>query len=179
MTILNATDLGRDWVRTKFRASVRVSKPSRSPRCQLGQMRTQFSLRKQFCKGGRPRRLESSVNWVYKSERFLESFGSQKEAKIQLCHSGSKVGEFNGVVDFSRIYRCWHEDGRLTILDSSPNVWWIPAKVKRRWKPFKPSSEAKKVWTQGRLPIGGLQPISRDRDNNAAKYNCWWTNKRS
>ena len=28
-------------------------------------------------------------------------------------------------------------------------------------------------------PIGGLQPISRDTDNNAAMYNCWWTNKRS
>ena len=27
--------------------------------------------------------------------------------------------------------------------------------------------------------IGGLQPISRDTDNNAAMYNCWWTNKRS
>ena len=27
--------------------------------------------------------------------------------------------------------------------------------------------------------IGGLQPISRDRDDNAAMYNCWWTNKRS
>ena len=27
--------------------------------------------------------------------------------------------------------------------------------------------------------IGGLQPISRDTDNNAATYNCWWTNKRS
>ena len=29
------------------------------------------------------------------------------------------------------------------------------------------------------LAIGGLQPISRDTDNNAAIYNCWWTNKRS
>ena len=28
-------------------------------------------------------------------------------------------------------------------------------------------------------PIGGLQQISRDTDNNAAMYNCWWTNKRS
>ena len=27
--------------------------------------------------------------------------------------------------------------------------------------------------------IGGLQPISRDTDNNAAMYSCWWTNKRS
>ena len=27
--------------------------------------------------------------------------------------------------------------------------------------------------------IGGLQPISRDTDNNATMYNCWWTNKRS
>ena len=27
--------------------------------------------------------------------------------------------------------------------------------------------------------IGGLQPISRDTDNNASMYNCWWTNKRS
>ena len=27
--------------------------------------------------------------------------------------------------------------------------------------------------------IGGLQPISRDIDNNAAMYNGWWTNKRS
>ena len=27
--------------------------------------------------------------------------------------------------------------------------------------------------------IGGLQPISRDTDNNAAMYNCWWMNKRS
>ena len=27
--------------------------------------------------------------------------------------------------------------------------------------------------------IGGLQPISRDTDNNAVMYNCWWTNKRS
>ena len=27
--------------------------------------------------------------------------------------------------------------------------------------------------------IGGLQPISRERDDNAAMYNCWWTNKRS
>ena len=27
--------------------------------------------------------------------------------------------------------------------------------------------------------IGGLQPTSRDTDNNAAMYNCWWTNKRS
>ena len=27
--------------------------------------------------------------------------------------------------------------------------------------------------------IGGLQPISRDTDNNAAMYNCWWKNKRS
>ena len=27
--------------------------------------------------------------------------------------------------------------------------------------------------------IGGLQPISRDTGNNAAMYNCWWTNKRS
>jgi len=27
--------------------------------------------------------------------------------------------------------------------------------------------------------IGGLQPISRDTDNNTAMYNCWWTNKRS
>ena len=27
--------------------------------------------------------------------------------------------------------------------------------------------------------IGGWQPISRDTDNNAAMYNCWWTNKRS
>ena len=27
--------------------------------------------------------------------------------------------------------------------------------------------------------IGGLQPISRDTDNNAALYNCWWTSKRS
>ena len=26
--------------------------------------------------------------------------------------------------------------------------------------------------------IGGLQPISRDTDNNAM-YNCWWKNKRS
>ena len=25
--------------------------------------------------------------------------------------------------------------------------------------------------------LGGLQPISRDRDNNAAMYNCWWTKK--
>ena len=30
-----------------------------------------------------------------------------------------------------------------------------------------------------RLTIDGLQPISRDTDNNAAMYNCWWTNKRS
>ena len=30
-----------------------------------------------------------------------------------------------------------------------------------------------------RLYIGGLQPISRDTDNNAAMYNCWWTSKRS
>ena len=27
--------------------------------------------------------------------------------------------------------------------------------------------------------IGGLQPISRDTDHNAAMHNCWWTNKRS
>ena len=27
--------------------------------------------------------------------------------------------------------------------------------------------------------IGGLQPTSRDTDNNAAMYNCWWTNKRN
>ena len=27
--------------------------------------------------------------------------------------------------------------------------------------------------------IGGLQPISRDTDNNNAMYNCWWKNKRS
>ena len=27
--------------------------------------------------------------------------------------------------------------------------------------------------------MGGLQPISRDTDNNAAMYNCWWTKKRS
>ena len=27
--------------------------------------------------------------------------------------------------------------------------------------------------------IGGLQPISRDTENNTAMYNCWWTNKRS
>ena len=27
--------------------------------------------------------------------------------------------------------------------------------------------------------IGGLQPISRDTDNNAAMFNCWCTNKRS
>ena len=27
--------------------------------------------------------------------------------------------------------------------------------------------------------IGSLQPMSRDTDNNAAMYNCWWTNKRS
>ena len=27
--------------------------------------------------------------------------------------------------------------------------------------------------------VGGLQPISRDTDNNAAMCNCWWTNKRS
>ena len=27
--------------------------------------------------------------------------------------------------------------------------------------------------------IGGLQPISRATDNNAAMYNCWWTNRRS
>ena len=26
--------------------------------------------------------------------------------------------------------------------------------------------------------IGGLQPISRDTDNNDAMYNSWWTNKR-
>ena len=26
---------------------------------------------------------------------------------------------------------------------------------------------------------GSLQLISRDTDNNAAMYNCWWTNKRS
>ena len=30
-----------------------------------------------------------------------------------------------------------------------------------------------------RNAIGGLQPISTDTDNNAAMYNCWWTNKRS
>ena len=30
-----------------------------------------------------------------------------------------------------------------------------------------------------RNAIGGLQPISTDTDNNAAIYNCWWTNKRS
>ena len=36
------------------------------------------------------------------------------------------------------------------------------------------------VWQSARkLPVGGLQPISRDTDNNAAMYNCWWTNKRS
>ena len=34
--------------------------------------------------------------------------------------------------------------------------------------------------THGRVAlIGGLQPISRDTDNNAEMYNCWWTNKRS
>ena len=27
--------------------------------------------------------------------------------------------------------------------------------------------------------IGGLQPISRDTDNNVVMYNCWWKNKRS
>ena len=27
--------------------------------------------------------------------------------------------------------------------------------------------------------IGGLQPISRDTDNNGEMYKCWWTNKRS
>ena len=27
--------------------------------------------------------------------------------------------------------------------------------------------------------IGGLQPISKDTDNNAAMYNRWWTNKSS
>ena len=34
-------------------------------------------------------------------------------------------------------------------------------------------------WLERRTGIGGLQPISRDTDNNAAMYNCWWTNKRS
>ena len=29
------------------------------------------------------------------------------------------------------------------------------------------------------VSTGGLQPISRDTDNNAAMYNCWWKNKRS
>ena len=32
---------------------------------------------------------------------------------------------------------------------------------------------------QYKSAMGGLQPISRDSDNNAAMYNCWWTNKRS
>ena len=27
--------------------------------------------------------------------------------------------------------------------------------------------------------IDGLQPISRDTDNNDVIYNCWWMNKRS
>ena len=27
--------------------------------------------------------------------------------------------------------------------------------------------------------IGGLQPISRDTDNNNVMYNCWWKNKKS
>ena len=27
--------------------------------------------------------------------------------------------------------------------------------------------------------ISGFQPISKDTDNNAAMYSCWWTNKRS
>ena len=34
-------------------------------------------------------------------------------------------------------------------------------------------------YTNNLYVIGGLQPISRDTDNNAAMYNCWWTNKRS
>ena len=29
------------------------------------------------------------------------------------------------------------------------------------------------------VTIGGLQPISRDTDNNAAMCICWWMNKRS
>ena len=28
-------------------------------------------------------------------------------------------------------------------------------------------------------PLGGLQPISKDTDNNGERYKCWWTNKRS
>ena len=35
------------------------------------------------------------------------------------------------------------------------------------------------VHTHYSYAIGGLQPISRDTDNNAAMYNRWWTNKRS
>ena len=27
--------------------------------------------------------------------------------------------------------------------------------------------------------MGGLQPISRDTDNNGEMYKCWWTNKGS
>lgn len=27
--------------------------------------------------------------------------------------------------------------------------------------------------------ISGFQPISKATDNNAAMYNCWWTNKKS
>ena len=61
-----------------------------------------------------------SIEFIQMSDSWRVS-GARKKLKFN-CHSGSKVSEFNGVVDFSRIYRCWHEDGRLTILDSSPNV---------------------------------------------------------
>ena len=38
-----------------------------------------------------------------------------------------------------------------------------------------------KIMTEDELIIGGLQPISRDTDNNGKSvvYICWWTNKRS
>ena len=42
-----------------------------------------------------------------------------------------------------------------------------------------PESLSEKKNTGSATTIGGLQPVSRDTDNNAAMYNCWWTNKRS
>ena len=41
------------------------------------------------------------------------------------------------------------------------------------------TNSGKKVASIQHHSIGGLQPISRDTDNNNAMYNCWWKNKRS
>ena len=53
---------------------------------------------------------------------------------------------------------------------------WLESENVMVFEPQFPS-ENKKL--QNGNGIGGLQPISRDTDNNAAMYNCWWTNKRS